>query len=186
MVFGLFRRKTRDAEHSVYCQIVAQARQPVFYLDYKVPDTIDGRFDLIVVHAVLLFGRLRGEGEKVAQFAQNVFDLFFHDMDASLRELGVSDVRVPKKIKTMGEAFYGRADAYMPFIDNADETGLAEALVRNVYPDVQGPTGAPALARYMIAAAAHLKSLETEAIMAGQVTFPEAAAFVEKDKIDGE
>ena len=70
---------------------MAQARQPSFYTDFLVPDTIDGRFDLIVMHAVLFFRRMRGEGAKIAEFTQEVFDLFFQDMDASLREMGVSD-----------------------------------------------------------------------------------------------
>ena len=114
MVFGLFRRRSREAEHKVYCEIVAQARQPTFYADFLVPDTIDGRFDLIVMHAVLYFRRMRGEGAKVAEFTQEVFDLFFQDMDASLREMGVSDTRVPKKVKVMGEAFYGRPGCIYP------------------------------------------------------------------------
>ncbi|WP_417666876.1 ubiquinol-cytochrome C chaperone family protein [Roseibium sp.] len=184
MLFGLFRRKTRDAEHNVYCQIVAQARQPVFYTDFGVPDTIDGRFDLIVVHAVLLFRRLRGEGAAVSRFAQNVFDLFFHDMDASLRELGVSDVRVPKKIKVMGEAFYGRADAYMPAIESGDAAALAEALQRNVYVDVDGGKAPEALARYMIAAAKNTDGQETKSILSGDLRFPDPAEFAVKDKTD--
>ena len=73
MVFGLFRRRSTEAEHNVYCEIVAQARQPAFYTDFMVPDTIDGRFDLIVLHAVLYFRRMRGEGAKVSEFAQAVF-----------------------------------------------------------------------------------------------------------------
>jgi cytochrome b pre-mRNA-processing protein 3 len=77
MILGLFRRRSRDAEHKTYCEIVAQARQPVFYTDFLVPDTIDGRFDLIVLHAVLYFKRMQGEGKKVAEFTQDVFDLFF-------------------------------------------------------------------------------------------------------------
>lgn len=128
MLFGLFRRRTRDAEHKVYCEIVAQARQPVFYTDFHVPDSVDGRFDMIVAHAVLYFRRMRGEGKSVSEFTQNVFDLFFLDMDASLREMGVSDTRVPKKVKVMGEAFYGRADAYIPAIESKNVEELAEAL----------------------------------------------------------
>ncbi len=184
MLFGLFRRKTRDAEHKVYCQIVAQARQPVFYSRFGVPDTIDGRFDMIIVHAVLLFRRLRGEGKAVGRFAQNVFDLFFHDMDASLRELGVTDVRVPKKIKVMGEAFYGRADAYMPAIEGGDVDALAQALRRNVFPDAEGEVADRALAAYMIAAASEMDGQQVDRILAGEVAFPDPAPFAPEDKTD--
>ena len=178
MLFGLFRRKKRDAEHRVYCQIVAQARQPVFYQAYGVPDTVDGRFDLIVVHAVLVFRRLRSEGKEISRFAQDVFDLFFHDMDASLREMGVSDVRVPKKIKAMGEAFYGRADAYMPLIEAGDVPSLAEALKRNVYADADAQVGELSLARYMIAAAAEMDKQPVDTIVAGGLEFPDPALHV--------
>lgn len=177
MFFGLFRRRSRDVEHKAYCEIVAQARQPIFYTDFGVPDTVDGRFDLIVAHAVLLFRRLAGEGKEVAAFSQAVFDLFFHDMDASLREMGVSDVGVPKKIKVMGEAFFGRADAYGPHLDNEDAAGLAQALSRNIFPDGADPLAERALAHYMIAADKSLAAEETAELMKGVVNWPDPAAF---------
>ncbi|MEP4766852.1 MAG: ubiquinol-cytochrome C chaperone family protein [Roseibium sp.] len=177
MIFGLFRRKSRDAEHKVYCEIVAQARQPVFYTDFLVPDTIDGRFDLIVVHAVLYFRRMREEGKDVAEFTQTVFDLFFQDMDASLREMGVSDTRVPKKVKVMGEAFYGRADAYIPPINTENIEELAEALGRNLYPDQLEPIAQKRLAHYIIRAAKLLETQQPKDLMAGKIHWPEADDF---------
>lgn len=172
MLFGLFSRRTRDNEHKIYCEIVAQARQQAFYTLFQVPDTIDGRFDLIVAHAVLLFRRLRGESEQVSEFAQNVFDLFFDDMDASLREMGISDTRVPKKVKVMGEAFYGRADAYIPPIEERDVGSLAEALGRNIYTDARNPGCERALARYMIAAAEALEAQRSADILKGTLSWP--------------
>ncbi|MET1414982.1 ubiquinol-cytochrome C chaperone family protein [Roseibium sp. HPY-6] len=177
MVFNLFRRRSRDAERKVYCEIVAQARQPVFYTDFLVPDTIDGRFDLIVLHAVLYFRRMRGEGAKVSEFTQGVFDLFFQDMDASLREMGVSDTRVPKKVKVMGEAFYGRADVYIRAIDDNDAEELAEALGRNLFPDAQELVAQKRLALYMMSAAEKLSQQSTENLIGGDLTWPEAEAF---------
>ncbi|WP_209008208.1 ubiquinol-cytochrome C chaperone family protein [Roseibium polysiphoniae] len=185
MLFGLFRRKKHDAELKVYSQIVAQARQMPFYERMAVPDTVDGRFDMIVVHAVLLFGRLRCESKDISDFAQRVFDVFFNDMDASLREMGVSDVRVPKKIKALGEAFYGRADAYMPALEEGDVDGLAEALTRNIYPDTDSKGSEKALARYLIAAAADLKSQTPEAIISGGLTFPDPEPFADKEEENG-
>lgn len=177
MVFGLFRRRSREAEHKVYCEIVAQARQPVFYTDFLVPDTIDGRFDLIVVHAVLYFRRMRGEGEKVSDFAQGVFDLFFQDMDGSLREMGVSDTRVPKKVKVMGEAFYGRADAYIPAIDDGNVDELAAALGRNLFPEQPEPVAQTRLARYTLDAAKRLEDQPTGDLMNGTLVWPAPEAY---------
>lgn len=177
MFFGLFRRRSRDAEHKVYCEIVAQARQPVFYRDFLVPDTLDGRFDLIVAHAVLFFRRMRGEGRDASEFSQTVFDLFFNDMDASLRELGVSDTRVPKKVKVMGEAFYGRADAYIPPIENADAVQLAEALGRNIYPDRAEPVAQRRLAYYILEAAKGLDGQSVKTLMQGHVEWPDPDRF---------
>lgn len=177
MLFGLFRRRSREEEHKIYCEIVAQARQPVFYTDFLVPDTIDGRFDLIVAHAVLYFRRMRGEGKKASEFAQNVFDLFFQDMDASLREMGVSDTRVPKKVKAMGEAFYGRADAYMPALDSGDGDALAEALGRNIYTDAAEPVAQKRLALYLIEAADRLEGRSAQDLMSGRIAWPEPGPF---------
>lgn len=178
MILGLFRRRSRDAEHKTYCEIVAQARQPVFYEGFLVPDTVDGRFDLIVLHAVLYFRRLQGEGKKVAEFTQEVFDLFFQDMDASLREMGVSDTRVPKKVRKMGEAFYGRADAYMPAIEAGDAKALAEALGRNIFPEREEPIAQMQLARYVIAASEGLVSQATDKLVRGEITWPDAGPFL--------
>lgn len=177
MVFGLFRRRPRDAEHKIYCEIVAQARQPIFYTQFLVPDTIDGRFDLIVAHAVLVFRRLQGEGREVSDFSQRVFDLFFEDMDASLREMGVADQRVPKKVRVMGEAFYGRADAYMPALNSGNAEDLARALGRNIFTDNPEPIAQMRLGHYMIAASRHLDGLETSALMSGAISWPEPADF---------
>lgn len=177
MLFGLFRRKTRTAEHGVYCAIVAQARQPVFYTGFAVPDTLDGRFDMIVAHAVLLFARLRGQNKAVSEFSQNVFDLFFADLDATLREQGVADQRVPKKIKTMGEAFYGRADVYVPALEEGNVLALSDAVARNIFPEEEMPAGARGLAEYMLAAHAALKDQDLKAILSADIRFPDPLEF---------
>ncbi|WP_428645499.1 ubiquinol-cytochrome C chaperone family protein [Roseibium sp.] len=177
MLFGLFRRRSRDAEHRVYSEIVAQARQPVFYTDFLVPDTIDGRFDLIVAHAVLYFRRMRSEGKTVSDFTQTVFDLFFQDMDASLREMGVSDTRVPKKVRVMGEAFYGRADAYITAIDGGDIQALAEALERNIFTDNPEPVAQMRLAHYILQAASGLEAQTVADLMSAKIVWPDPETF---------
>lgn len=136
----LFNRKVREraAAEGVYGAIVAQARSPALYTQFGVPDTLEGRFEMIVLLTCLYFRRLRSEDARIRNLGQAVFDAMFRDMDASLRELGVGDLSVPKKIKAMGEAFYGRATAYDAALAGADGEVLAEALARNIWPDTPG------------------------------------------------
>src|SRR5262249_51919508 len=109
MIFHLFRRPPQDDTiASLYGTIVAQARAPVFYQIYGVPDTVNGRFEMIVLHAVLLLRRLSTEPEPGRVLGQRIFDRFCEDMDANLREMGVGDLAVPRTMKRFGEAFYGR------------------------------------------------------------------------------
>lgn len=173
MVFGFFRKRTRDAEVSIYSQIVAQARQPAFYQIAAVPDTIEGRYDLLVLHAVLLFRRLQTEGNEAGAFGQRVFDIFFEDMDGNLRELGVGDPRVPKKVRTMAEMFYGRAAAYSEPLDLGDFDGLTAALNRIFFPEGGNLAASRQLATYVVAAAGALGQQTGEEILAGTLTWPD-------------
>jgi len=173
MVFGLFRRSV-EAPYALYGAIVAQARHPALYATLDVPDSLDGRFDMIVLHAVLVFRRLRGEAPAVAERAQALFDLFMADMDRSLREMGVGDLTVPKRIKKMAEAFYGRLDAYVAALDAGDRAALADALARNVFPDGAPPT-IGRLAAYAAAAADRLAAMATDDVIDGRITFPDPA-----------
>ncbi|GGB56643.1 ubiquinol-cytochrome c chaperone [Roseibium aquae] len=177
MLFGLFKRPPGKAAVSAYNEIVAQARQPAFYADLGVPDTIDGRFDILLIHSVLFFRRLRGEGKEVAKFSQEVFDYFVADMEGSLREMGISDTRVPKKVRAMGEAFYGRAEAYSTALDDQDRTSLAEAIGRNVFPETPNPVAQDQLADYMIEAGRMLSEVPAGDLMAAKMTWPDAKAF---------
>ena len=134
--------------------IVAQARSPAFYRGYEVPDTVSARIDMIMLHLVLVLRRLRDSGEDGAA-GQELFDLFCQDMDDNFREMGVGDLKVPKEMRRIAEAFYGRAQAYDAALDRGDEAALAGALERNVFgaPD---PLGTPRLAAYMREAVRHL------------------------------
>lgn len=124
----LFGRKTNSIA-AVYDAIVASARQPHFYANLGVPDTLDGRFDMIVLHLFLVLDRMKGEDEK---FRQSLTDYFFMDMDRSLREIGVGDLTVGKKVRKMAEAFYGRINAYQTAMEQG-EVQWVPALQRNVY-----------------------------------------------------
>lgn len=119
----------------LYEAAVAQARREEFYLSLAVPDTVDGRFDLVALHVFLLLHRLGREGRPAKRLAQALFDLMFADMEANLREMGVSDLAVGGRVKTMAKAFYGRIAAYEPGLEAArnDPAVLRDALARNLY-----------------------------------------------------
>lgn len=114
MIIGrLFGRAARrERGDKLYAAIVAQARSESFYRDCGVPDTVDGRFDLIVLHTYIVLDRLRAEGEAGRKLSQQLFDTLFDDMDRSLREMGVGDLSVGKHVKRMASGFYGRMKAY--------------------------------------------------------------------------
>src|SRR5262245_6784146 len=133
MIPPLFRRAPKPTITALYGAIVAQARRPRFYEDYAVPDTVLGRFDMVLLHAVLVLRRLRAGEARDHALAQELFDAFCRDMDHNLREMGISDQGVPREMRRVGEAFYGRAQAYDTALADDDDTALGEALARNVY-----------------------------------------------------
>ena len=133
MMFPLFRRSSRqDTISTLYGTIVAQARLPCFYREYGVADTVNGRFDLLVVHLALVLDRL-AEGPESRGGRTGLFDRFCRDMDHNLREMGIGDLSVPKEMQRIGEAFYGRAQAYRSALAADGDTALVEALHRNIY-----------------------------------------------------
>lgn len=160
----------------LHAAIVNQARQPVFYAQHGVPDSLDGRFDMVVLHAYLAFGRLKQLGETGEALSQQLFDLIFDDMDANLREIGVGDLSVGKKVKKMAQAFFGRAAAYDAGLEaNAAPDVLEQALRRNVYGTVANP--APEnlawLASYTRSALAALADQPAEMLLSGRLRFPQ-------------
>ena len=164
MIFGLWKSRKDEARvHAIYAAIVAQARQPVFYSSLGVPDTMAGRYDMLVLHAFLYMHRLKDASEEAKGIAQKVFDLMFSDMDRNLREIGIGDLSVPKKIKKMAQVFYGRAKAYDAALDEG-ATALAEAVQRNVYGGEGERAHARAVATYMKAAVKALKGQSEEAL----------------------
>jgi cytochrome b pre-mRNA-processing protein 3 len=163
---------------ALYGAIVAQARTPALYSVLSVPDTVDGRFEMLALHLFLVLGRLE-QGDKGQQEAgQRVFDLFCADMDRSLRELGVGDLSVPKRVRRMAAGYYGRAAAYRAAIQADDRTGLAEGLARNVFAGVERPPQARGLADYCLAAQDRLAQSALPDILAGEVAFPDPASFL--------
>ncbi len=175
---ALFRRKPHERPgFELYGAAVAAARGGWFYGALAVPDTLDGRFDLVGLHVALLIRRLRRDTEADGPaLAQAVFDAMFSDMDLNLREMGVGDLAVGKRVKRMWEAFHGRAQAYEAALDAADPTALAQALERNIWrcePSPGGPTeAARRLAEHAMAVLAALEAQPLAALRAGRVDFP--------------
>lgn len=175
MILPLFRKNTATAPvYAVYRAIVAQSRQPRFYADWLVPDTVTGRFDMISVHMALLFRRLRAETGAQKHFSQAVFDLFFKDMDRSLREMGIGDLGVPKRIQKMGNIFFGLLAAMNEAMDSGDRAALQAVLARNVFDGATGPH-VEALAEYLFEEDQTLAGQPATAIIDGALSFEVAA-----------
>jgi cytochrome b pre-mRNA-processing protein 3 len=175
MIFDRFspasRRRRRLAE-GIYARVVARSRDPWFYESCDVPDTVDGRFDMIVIHAHLLFRRLAALAEEGELLSQAVFDVMFKDMDRSLREMGVGDLSVGKHVKGMAKAFYGRTQLYEEGFIAGDEA-LKKALRDNIYRNVEPSEDAvERLADYMKQTAADLADAPLTALTAETGPFP--------------
>ena len=168
MVLSLFR-KSVATEHvyAVYSAIVAQSRQPRFYADWGVPDTVTGRFNMISVHMALLLRRLRDE-PAAKNFVQALVDRFFKDMDQSHRELGVTDLGVPRQIRRLGNLFYGLAQSLGEALDQNSTAAVEAVLVRNLYSAAPSAHAAD-LAAYVVNEAARLALEPTASILAGSL-----------------
>jgi cytochrome b pre-mRNA-processing protein 3 len=165
----LFRRNAADPSEALYATIVAAARQEKFYADWKVPDTLDGRFDVLVIHMYLALNRFKDFGAESAGLRQALTDRFFAQMDAALREVGVGDLTVGKKVRKMAEAFFGRVTAYSEAIEKPDDT-LQAAVARNVFAS-NDASHASNIADWMRNAKTKLQGQDFEDLAAGRIKF---------------
>ena len=171
----LFSRAGTADRHlldAVYGEIVAAARQPVIYADWHVPDTPLGRYEMISLHLLLVLNRLRDLGMRGKDLAQNLTDEFFKDVEHSIRELGIGDMGVPKRMKKLVRMFYGRAAAYDAALRAGDEPALAAALHRNVRPDLEAWPEATALAAYALATTEGLALIPEAEFLSPGFRFP--------------
>ena len=174
--FSKPRSRQSDTIETIYGMIVAKARDPLFYRDLGVPDTVDGRFDLILLHMWMVLRRLRRDAAGPDR-AQALFDRFCTDMDDNLREMGVGDLTVPKRMQAFGEAFYGRAAAYDQALSEAGDGDqpLAQAICKNILNgkrNGEGIDNANRLAGYVQATVTGLDRLDEAALLAASWTFP--------------
>jgi cytochrome b pre-mRNA-processing protein 3 len=154
---------------TIYGMIVTQAREPLFYRDLGVPDTVNGRFDLLLLHLWIVLRRLRPIAGGV-ELTQALFDRFCDDLDANLREMGVGDLTVPKRMQAFGEAFYGRSAAYDLALTDGREA-LAEAICKNILNGAQ-IENARRLAAYTEASIATLTATDDAGLLAASWKFP--------------
>jgi cytochrome b pre-mRNA-processing protein 3 len=180
MILRLFRRQFHPGTiDTLYGAIVAQARRPEFYEEFGIADTVEGRFELIVLHLAVVVRRL-GREPQGATLGRALLDAFGRDMDHNLREMGVGDLAVPKHIRRMMEAFYGRARSYESALAAEDTAVLAQALARNVF---AGDTGGDValLADYVRRAAGQLDTVGGAQFLRGLLAFPEPHVILAGD-----
>jgi cytochrome b pre-mRNA-processing protein 3 len=166
----LFRpRPASLAGAELYAKAAAQARRPALYLAMRAPDTREGRFELYTLHVILLIERLRGQGEAATETSQATFDAYLRGLDDAFRELGVGDMAVPKKMKKLGQAFYGRLRGYDQALATLPSRQELESLISRT---VGEETDAVALADYLLTARDHLAAQPLDQLLSGNVTWP--------------
>ena len=172
MLKHLFKKDPLDASsRDLYWRIVEQARQPDFYRHVGVPDSLDGRFELVILHVFMVLRRLKLAGTETADLGQHLFDILFQDMDQCLREIGVGDTGVKVRIKRMVQGFYGRVQAYDRALP-ASAGELEAALRRNVYGTVDAEGGdVAAMAAYVRRESEALAAQDPADLLAGRVAF---------------
>lgn len=169
-------RPALTAGKRLYLEAVAQARTPVFYRRYGVADTADGRFELYSLHVILLLHRLKNQGEPAAETAQGLFDAYVKSLDDAMREAGVGDLSVGKKMRKLGAMFLGRVKAFDAALEALPERAeLDRVVARTVYEDAQ-PGEVPPLADYVAAAVERLAAEPVATLLEGRAVWPEVRA----------
>ncbi len=171
-MFGWIANRNRERiVERVYAEIVAQARQPAFYEQSGVPDTMEGRYEMMVLHVFLLLNRLRDADEKARDAAQAVCDHFFLEMDRAMREMGVGDLTVPKKMKKIAALYASRSQTYGDALSGEVDSRLAKALAKAIFDDETKLDAGEALATYVRTSVTTLASREPMDLIERAVVF---------------
>ncbi len=168
----IFRPKPSvTAGRTLYAACVQQSRTPRLYVDMAAPDSVEGRFEVYTLHVVLILDRLVNQGPEAAKTSQGLFDAYTQSLDDALREMGVGDLTVGKKMRRLGEAFYGRVKNYHAALEKLPDTDDLRALVlRTVYADVEAPP-VEALISYILKQKEGLAAQALEDFVRGTVTW---------------
>jgi cytochrome b pre-mRNA-processing protein 3 len=172
ILFSRARRRDREAAQRIYASAVASARRPAFYLRCGVPDTLQGRFEMIALNLFPVLHRLMHDPGDDPALARLVAESFVEDMDGALRDIGVSDTRMPKRMKVLYGSFAGRISAYKRALGEGDAS-LANAVSRNVYPDGVDDTQVNVLVAYLKATLDVARAVDLAALRRGEMPFPE-------------
>ncbi len=177
-----FAKLFRPASEAViadrlYVAVMQHARLETFYVDFEAPDTFEGRFEMAALVSILVIRRLQEGDAGARDLAQRLFDRLFAGFDEALRDVGVGDMTIAKRIRKLGEAFYGRAAVYGAALAAGDAPGLGAALARNVWrADLQEAPRAGALAVYALGVAAALADQDLAALGRGEIALPPPGA----------
>lgn len=167
MLKSLFKpRPAVAAGQALYASAVGQARTPSLYSEMGAPDSVMGRFELYTLHVLLLVRRLKNEGVQAVETSQALFDSYLSGLDIALREIGVGDLSVGKKMKKLGRAFYGRVTAYEAALDTSDRAALSALIDRTIF---EGKGAPDRLADYVMARDKVLAANALQSLLAGQV-----------------
>jgi cytochrome b pre-mRNA-processing protein 3 len=174
MIFGLFKKKKHNQVivGRQYAILTSAARIPFFYSDLGVPDTVMGRYEMLSIVMILFFRRTARSQTSGQELAQEIIDAFFQDLDHSIRELGIGDQGVPKRMKKLAGMFYGRVESYAKGLDAADAGDLAVSLARNIHPGENPAPDMRGLAEWMLEAERHLAATPEDDISRGGAVIP--------------
>ena len=178
MMFGLFRKNKVNHALMVrqYAALTHAARNPVFFESMRVPDTVMGRFEMLSIVLILYFRRTATSSDAVRAIAQEIVEAFFEDLDHSMRELGIGDNGVPKRMKKLAGMFYGRLDSYARALESGDVDALEAALRRNIHPEnTDEALSMRRLADYMVKSEDGLKAVPESVLANGDASLPDAA-----------
>jgi cytochrome b pre-mRNA-processing protein 3 len=175
MIFGLFKKKNhnRAIVDRQYAALTSLARVPFFYTDLDVPDTVMGRYEMLSVVMILYFRRTAKSEVSGQEIAQEIVDAFFQDIDHSIRELGIGDQGVPKRMKKLAGMFYGRLETYAAALEEKDREALAAALRRNIYLERETAADMRGLADWMLTAETALAAVSEDEISRGAAVLPQ-------------
>ncbi len=174
MIFGLFRTKkhNRVIVERQYSVLTSAARVPFFYSDLGVPDTVMGRYEMLSIVMILFFRRTARSQTSGQELAQEIVDAFFQDLDHSIRELGIGDQGVPKRMKKLAGMFYGRLESYAKALDAHDAGQLSATLARNIHAGVAVAPDMSGLANWMLETERQLATVSEDDVSRGQVMIP--------------
>ena len=173
----LRRRHPSDVIEDLYQRVAGAARQPALYLELGFPDTAEGRFEALALHVALIVRRLKALPDPASDAAQDLVDVMFRELDRALRELGTSDLAVPKRMKALAGVFNDRMRRYAAALEADDEPELRRLLALRLGEPAERHA---ALAAYVRASAHHLDSLNFDSLLQQSAPFPPAARFVER------